>query len=216
MYKEVENFITAAECKDLITLCGQLEEEPSGYMTDHRILPSGELDMDIHRDEKILKATYHQLPNDHPINQRLWITGCDWAEENNYSMSCSSGSAIQKYESGGHFAWHTDGFNEADRFTLSIQLSDSNDYEGCEVQFGEDTTGANRTTSQDIYHDWELTQKSVKSVHTLSRNVGAMSLYDAFIYHRVTPLTKGTRYVLLHWFRDYPEHKEDKITWSDG
>ena len=57
MYKEVENFITPAECKDLITSCGQLEEAPSGYMTDHRILPSGELDMDIHRDEKILKAT---------------------------------------------------------------------------------------------------------------------------------------------------------------
>jgi len=237
MFKEVENFITAAECKDLIALYNQIVPAPAEYLTNHRLVSKddpnyiynyrvnqldrnrpcdGELEIDSRYDEKVLKALYCQLPNVHPINQRLWITSCDWAKENNYSINAGSGSAIQKYEIGGHYGWHVDGFNETDRFSLSIQLSDSDDYEGCNVEFGEDLQGSNRTTGQDIYHDWDLTQRSVKPVYTLSRNIGTMCLYDAFIYHRVTPVTKGTRYVLLHWFRYFPEFKEDKITWSDG
>ena len=202
MFKEVENFISKAECNDLIAFCKDLQPEQTQYVTDHYLI-NGELGTVGELDEKVVKGEFFDLPFEHPMNEKLWPIAEEFARDNNYNMNISTGSSIIRYQQGGHYAWHTDGFNETDRFTLSIQLSDLDDYEGGEVQFGEDTQGSNRTTSQDIYHDWDLTQSSIKPVHTLSKNIGSICLYDAFIYHKVTPLTKGTRYVLLSWFRYY-------------
>jgi PKHD-type hydroxylase len=209
MYQEIDNYMSPTECKDLIAFCeNNLPFQKSHYVTDHRII-DGKFDADLDFDEKKLKADAFFLPEDHPINEKVWATASDWAEQNNYNFDSSTGTLIHRYRDGGHYGWHVDGFGKTDRFSMSIQLSDPNDYEGCELQFGEDLTGSNRTTGQDAFHDWELTQKSVKPIHTFSKNIGAGCIYDSFIYHRVTPLVKGTRYVLLHWFREYNDNTKN-------
>ena len=198
MFKETEGFMSKAECSDVIAFCKDLQSEPAHYIIESRLV-NGELDVDSNVDEKIMKGEIARLPPEHPINQRLWPIAEEFARDNNYGINASTGVSIVRYQQGGHYAWHTDGANETDRFTLSIQLSNSDDYEGGGVQFGEDTQGSNRTTTRDIYHDWDLTQRSVKPVHTLSKNIGTICLYDAFIYHRVTPVTKGRRLSLIAW-----------------
>ncbi len=209
MYEELEDLLHPSECKDLITLCeSSLQPKQTEYITGHTLV-DGQLKLQGGFDENIVKATHFELPNDHPLVARAWAIGSNWAQHNNYSIDTHTGILVSKYEVGGHYGWHVDGFGKNDRLSAVVQLSDPNDYEGCELQFGEDLTGANRTIGRDIFHDWDLTQRSVKPVHTLSKKIGAGCIFDSFIYHRVTPLIKGTRYTLLTWFREYNDNTEN-------
>ena len=225
MYTDIGGFISKAECNDIIALAKSLEEVPSKYVTNHCII-NGELVLEDHYDEKICKSSYFQLPNDHPINDKIWVIGSEFAKQHKIDVNIFTWSACVKYTAGCHFTWHVDAFNETDKLSCGIQLSDSNDYEGGELQFGEDLEGHSQTTSQDIYKDWELTQKSVTPVYTASKVLGTVSLYHSAMYHRVTPVISGCRWALLSWFRYCEDGNDpyyagenessDKITWSDG
>jgi PKHD-type hydroxylase len=67
------------------------------------------------------------------------------------------------------------------KLSLSIQLTDSNEYEGGELQI---------ITSKEY-------QNAVK-------NQGDLILFPSYILHRVTPVTKGTRYSLVSWISGQP------------
>lgn len=83
----------------------------------------------------------------------------------------------------GHFDWHKDGQSDdhssdpliAKRLlSFSIQLSDRKDYEGGDFQFQDDP-------------DFSIPNKR------------QMVLFTSDTVHRVTPVTKGTRYALVGW-----------------
>lgn len=78
----------------------------------------------------------------------------------------------------GHYAWHTDLGAESSTRKLSIvvQLSDPNEYEGCELQY---TIGSDHQTAP--------------------KEKGAVVIFPSFIVHRVTPITKGIRRSLVLW-----------------
>jgi len=79
---------------------------------------------------------------------------------------------------GEHYEWHIDrGMQTGTRkLSLSLQLSDPDDYEGgdLELWFG---------------------GEPIK----VSRDRGMMTLFPSWTMHRVTPVTKGTRYSLVCW-----------------
>jgi len=219
----MEKTVSPAECQSLIQITKDLESsygdvqvKPSPYISFHRINDKT-VEFDEVADDRVHKAMYYSIPLKHPINEKLWIIGSDFAFDNKYEFTHCTGANILKYEDdGGHFGWHVDGHNKHDGFSLTMQLSDPSDYEGGIIQFGEDKTGANRTVADDVYKDWELTQKSVKPVHSGLTGQGDCIIYDAFIYHRVTPVTKGTRYALLAFFRNYPEYKGQNLDWASS
>ena len=79
----------------------------------------------------------------------------------------------------GHFDWHNDyshGVDEAPRkLTIIIQLSDPGDYDGGRLEmFGID-------------------------VETLPADQGTIVAFPSFLYHRVTPVTRGLRRALVAW-----------------
>ncbi len=83
----------------------------------------------------------------------------------------------------GHFDWHKDYGRAADnpgqeprKLSLSIQLSDGADYEGC-----------------------DLLVRSGNQIDTAPRRRGTVIAFPAYTLHRVTPITAGTRKSLVAW-----------------
>lgn len=94
------------------------------------------------------------------------------------------GIQFTKYTAPGqHYTWHCDrgATTGVRKLSLSLQLSDPDDYEGgdLELKFGEDN-------------------------QTASRERGMICLFPSWSLHRVTPVTKGTRYSLVAWVSGPP------------
>tara|TARA_B100000902_G_C26870558_1_gene697529 strand:+ start:91 stop:633 length:543 start_codon:yes stop_codon:yes gene_type:complete len=100
----------------------------------------------------------------------------------NYNLSDNDieSAQISKYSVGEYYGEHMD-FGKDDNLTrklsLTVQLSDENDYEGGDLIF---YTGSNREKS--------------------SRGKGSVIVFDSRLYHEITPVTKGVRYSLVKWY----------------
>jgi PKHD-type hydroxylase len=62
------------------------------------------------------------------------------------------------------------------KFSISVQLSDPSDYEGCNLEF-----------------------QAGNKVETAPRTLGAVIAFPSYVLHRVTPCTRGTRKALVAW-----------------
>lgn len=94
------------------------------------------------------------------------------------------GLQFTKYEAPGeHYEWHQDrGATVGIRkLSLSLQLSDPDDYDGGELQF---------------LHG--------KDEETFAKERGLIALFPSWALHRVTPVTRGTRYSLVAWVSGPP------------
>jgi len=85
---------------------------------------------------------------------------------------------IMEYGVGGHYDWHIDVGNKVPNRKLSftIQLSDSSEYEGGDIEFLNTT---------------------VKKEHL--RKKGVAIIFPSFLPHRITPVTKGVRHAIVGW-----------------
>jgi len=84
---------------------------------------------------------------------------------------------------GGHFDWHKDyGRDPADpdqeprKLTLSLQLSEASDYEGCDLQV-----------------------RAGHQIDTAPRTRGSLVAFPANVLHQVTPIRSGIRRSLVAW-----------------
>jgi len=84
---------------------------------------------------------------------------------------------------GGHFDWHkdygrdpSDPAREPRKLTLSLQLSDPSDYEGCELQV-----------------------RAGNQIDIAPRARGALAAFPANVLHQVTPIRSGVRKALVVW-----------------
>ena len=101
----------------------------------------------------------------------------------NYDVEGIDKLRFLKYGIGGRYEWHTDyGRHECSmrKLTGIIQLSDSNDYEGGDFEFG-------------------LTDTEGSGLLKGNRNKGCLLVFPSFLSHRVAPLTKGKRYSIITW-----------------
>jgi PKHD-type hydroxylase len=78
----------------------------------------------------------------------------------------------------GFYGWHTDfaGNRPLRKLSISIQLSNGEDYEGGDLE---------------LMYD--------KQPLGLDRTRGAFIVFPSFMVHRVTPVTRGTRWSLVAW-----------------
>lgn len=87
---------------------------------------------------------------------------------------------------GGHYDWHVDhgaALPDARKLSISVQLSEPSDYQGCdlEFQFGD-------------------------GVVTAPRGKGTVVAFASYVLHRVSPITAGARKSLVAWVSG-PEFK---------
>jgi PKHD-type hydroxylase len=78
----------------------------------------------------------------------------------------------------GFYDWHTDfsGFRPLRKISISIQLARSEDYEGGDLEL-----------------------MFANQPEQLDRTRGTFIAFPSFVLHRVTPVTRGTRWSLVAW-----------------
>ena len=88
--------------------------------------------------------------------------------------------SVYKYGVDGHFDWHVDMSTAVStrKLGFTIQLSNPKDYEGGELQFYD----GSKTRLEP-----ELKEK------------GTLIVFPSFAWHRILPITKGTRYAVVGW-----------------
>ena len=82
----------------------------------------------------------------------------------------------------GHYDWHHDvNFFHNDpmdrKLSLTVQLSDPSEYDGGDFEFGE-----------------------VEQPPAFSKDKGTVLVFQSYIMHRVSPVTRGVRKSLVAWF----------------
>ena len=121
----------------------------------------------------------------------------NWNFDWNFSESCQ----FTKYKLNQFYDWHADSwdspYNNPDnpdthgkirKLSVTCSLSSPEDYEGGELEF--------QFRNQD---DPTVTRKCTE---ILPR--GSVVVFPSFVWHRVRPVTKGTRYSLVVWSLGYP------------
>ena len=136
-------------------------------------------------------------PYIHEANQRAgWNFEWDWSE------SCQ----FTKYGVGQYYGWHCDSWDKpysrpplADgtrpidhgkirKLSVTISLSHPDEYVGGNLEF-------------DFRNqiDWERNRKAKIKECVEIRPRGSIIVFPSFVWHRVNPVTRGTRYSLVIW-----------------
>ncbi len=119
-----------------------------------------------------------------------WIQSLLWpyvsqANEKGFQVAVERRSEMQLTEytahQGDHYDWHHDvhwnGQSAYDRkLSITVQLSDPDDYEGGDFEFDEVKTNAD------------------------FRSKGTILVFPSYLRHRIHPVTSGTRRALVAWF----------------
>lgn len=124
----------------------------------------------------------------HHLNaQSKWNFNVDFAEPCQFTI----------YKKGQHYNWHIDGgitkpeYNgKIRKLSMTILLSDPKDFQGGDLEF-------------DFQNNKPFSDVNIYSTTGLLRK-GSICMFPSFVYHRVTPVTKGTRYSLVVWVIGQP------------
>ena len=130
-----------------------------------------------------------------------------WNFEWDWSESCQ----FTKYGVGQYYGWHCDSWEvpykrkqnddgtwpmdhgKIRKLSVTISLNDPTEYEGGNLEFD----FRNQV-------DWERNKKkAIKSCDEI-RPRGSIIVFPSFCWHRVAPVTSGTRYSLVVWSLGYP------------
>jgi PKHD-type hydroxylase len=119
----------------------------------------------------------------------------------NFEVSLTEDFQFTKYAEQQHYTWHADAFNKPSnkvkspffgtirKLSATLSLVDGNEYEGGDLEF-------------DLRNNGDGSPNIQKVLNT--RNKGSLVVFPSFVYHRVTPVTKGTRYSLVVWCSGNP------------
>ena len=90
---------------------------------------------------------------------------------------------VLKYKVDDKYDWHPDfgrGEESIRKLSIIVQLSDSNEYEGGDLEFG-------------------LTTKENNTFLKGTRKKGTIIIFNSMLIHRIRPVKLGVRYSLLTW-----------------
>jgi len=125
-----------------------------------------------------------------------------WNYDWNFSESCQ----FTKYKLNQYYDWHCDSwdkpydkpedqnsYGKIRKLSVTCQLTDGSEYTGGELQF--DCRNYDPHMRDEDKH--VLTVKEILPK-------GSIVVFPSFVWHRVQPVTKGTRYSLVVWNLGYP------------
>ena len=138
----------------------------------------------------------------HPYVQQANIQA-GWNFDWNFSESCQ----FTKYKHNQYYDWHCDSWekpynkkNKNDpnhgkirKLSMTCQLSDGSEYQGGELEF--DFRNYDPPMRDEAKHKVQCKEILPK---------GSINVFPSFVWHRVKPVTSGTRYSLVVWHLGYP------------
>jgi PKHD-type hydroxylase len=111
----------------------------------------------------------------------------------NYEFDCCEKAQFTIYKKNQFYDWHSDSYlrpnenNKNRKLSVTVLLNDPSEFEGGDLEF-------------DIYTK-PNEKKHVVSTKKHLTGAGSLIVFPSFIYHKVTPVTKGVRYSLVIWFQ---------------
>jgi PKHD-type hydroxylase len=124
----------------------------------------------------------------------------------NYNWDFSESCQFTKYKLNQYYDWHCDSwdkpydkqedknsYGKIRKLSVTCQLTDGSEYTGGELQF--DCRNYDPHMRDEDKH--VLTVKEILPK-------GSIVVFPSFVWHRVQPVTKGTRYSLVVWNLGYP------------
>jgi PKHD-type hydroxylase len=175
-----KDFLTPSECQHLIDYGEALGLEPS------KILNDSEHDEYVVSEVRKAKMTsFHITEELKPIFDRIQQLTEICNEQFNFHLT-GMFEALQfvRYEEGDGYGWHKDvgpGQLSMRKIAVVIHLSTPGDFEGGNLQTMKEGVPANC--------EWAR---------------GSATIMPAYETHRVTEITKGTRYSLMCWVSGHP------------
>ena len=121
----------------------------------------------------------------------------DWNFQWDYSENCQ----FTKYSKGQYYDWHCDSWDKPyleegptkgkiRKLSVTLNLSNEDDYKGGELEFDFRNV------------DTDKKPNTVICKEILSK--GSLVVFPSFVWHRVKPVTQGTRYSLVVWNLGHP------------
>ena len=124
----------------------------------------------------------------------------------NFEWDRSESCQFTKYKEGQYYDWHCDSWDkpykrkEGDpnngkirKLSMTCQLTDGSEYKGGELEF--DFRNYDPPLRDESKHLRKATEILPK---------GSIIVFPSFLWHRVKPITRGTRYSLVLWHLGYP------------
>jgi PKHD-type hydroxylase len=123
----------------------------------------------------------------------------------NYEWDRSESCQFTKYKLNQYYDWHCDSWDKVydkpntpqhgkiRKLSMTCQLTDGSEYEGGELEF--DFRNYDPHMREEAKH-----LKQAKEIFSK----GSIIVFPSFVWHRVKPVTKGTRYSLVMWNLGYP------------
>jgi len=153
------------------------------------------------KEEKILKKTRDSNVawlNDQWIYNEIipYVNQANKDSGWNFQWDVSETCQFTKYRLNQYYHWHCDSFHSPyntpndlvkhgriRKLSVTVSLSNPKEYKGGELQF-------------DFYN--EKRKKNIVTCKEILEK-GSLVVFPSFVWHRVKPVTKGTRYSLVIW-----------------
>lgn len=160
-YYTIENAVSDEICNELIAL-GQQTVEPAAKK---------------HTYQNIMMLDHCFLPKEHHIHNILSPLWEMAVKKFDFDIEFIEPYKIQTYTEGGYFGRHIDNYhglnlNVDRKLSLTLQLSNSSDYEGGGFVCGQ---------------------------HKITRSKGSVTFFPSFYPHLVEKVTQGQRWCLIGW-----------------
>lgn len=131
-----------------------------------------------------------------------WQHNFDYKENTQYTVY----HADNEKPKGDFYTWHTDagpipydnGMHR--KLSCTIQISDPDDYEGGHFQWLEPQRQFDKMQLQPTID----VDQCVCTAPFSAKELGSMIIFPSFLYHQVTPVTRGVRKSLVSWFVGKP------------
>jgi len=194
--------LTPKFCDDVIKYALSKEEvmARTGAYKNKKLKKQEVLDLKKKRNSDLVwlndKWIYREI---HPYVQ-LANKNAGWNFEWDRSESCQ----FTKYKHNQYYDWHTDPWDKpydkegpdkgrVRKLSMTCQLTDGSEYKGGELEFDFRNYDPNMRDES----------KHIKTVKEILPK-GSIVVFPSHLWHRVKPVTRGTRYSLVVWHLGYP------------
>ena len=185
--------IPKKECKRLLKYCLKNSNFEDASVINEGYSDSGEEDIEerSRKDHEMRKTAVSFITDKENLMNELVWGFIRQANKEYFKYKLDYFQAIQfaRYRDGGHYDWHQDSSSqdlstECRKLSLTFSLTDDSEYEGGLLQF---------------YHGDKPYDDKDHDIERDIKSVGTVIVFDSRDWHRVTPVTKGTRYSIVCW-----------------
>ena len=188
-------------CDDIIKYGLQIKEQMAltgGYNANKKLNDRQIKDLKKKRDSNIVWLAEHWIYKElHP-----YIHAANRSAGWNFQWDFSEACQFTKYNKGQYYDWHCDSFQapynspntnthgKMRKLSVTLSLSDPKDYKGGELEFDFRNMDPDKKRNTRICND------------ILAK--GSLVVFPSFVWHRVKPVKKGSRYSLVIWNLGWP------------